>query len=92
MSDANWPEYAGYFENNPKSSKGQTMTNQLNVVYLDKFDLLSTLGQKVQSLFANVAEFSRKRAAYNELMRLDNRMLADIGIERGNVQNAVNGR
>jgi uncharacterized protein YjiS (DUF1127 family) len=67
------------------------MTNQMNIVYLDKFDFLAGLGQKIQNFFAGLADFARKRAAHKELMKLDDRMLADIGLERGNLQNAVAG-
>ncbi len=58
------------------------MTNQLNVAYLDKSDLLTTLGHKASALFSNIAGYTKRRAAYRELMQLDDRMLADIGIER----------
>jgi len=68
------------------------MTNQMNVVYLDKFDFLTGLGLKVQNLFAGLVDFAQKRAAHNELMKLDDRMLADIGLERGNLKNAVAGK
>jgi len=68
------------------------MTNQMNVVYLDKFDFLASLGLNVQNFFAGLADLARKHAAHRELMKLDDRMLADIGLERGNLQNAVAGK
>ena len=68
------------------------MTNQLNVVYLDKFDLLTTLGHKARSLFVNIVEYLRRRSAYKELMKLDDRMLADIGLERVDLLDSIDGR
>ena len=68
------------------------MTTQLNVVYLDKFDLFAQLGQKFNALISSLADAAQKRKAYNELVKLDDRMLADIGLKRGMIKNAVAGR
>jgi len=62
------------------------MTNHMNVVYLDKFDFLTTLGHKASTMISNIVAYAKRRAAYKELMRLDDRMLADIGIERLDLQ------
>ncbi len=63
------------------------MTNQMNVIYLDKFDFLTTLGRKASALISSIVAQAKRRAAHRELMQLDDRMLADIGIERYDLQN-----
>jgi uncharacterized protein YjiS (DUF1127 family) len=68
------------------------MMSQLNVVYLDRIDLLTTLGRQAQSLISKVAAFAKRRAAYNEMMKLDDRMLADIGVVRADLESMRSGR
>ncbi|MBI1775315.1 MAG: DUF1127 domain-containing protein [Proteobacteria bacterium] len=50
---------------------------------------LSTFGRVVGRLARRVAAWRERRATYAELVRLDDRMLADIGLNRGEIQAAA---
>jgi uncharacterized protein YjiS (DUF1127 family) len=65
--------------------------NQLNVVYLDKINFSALSGFNFRSVFTAVKEYSDKRAARAAMMNLDDRLLADIGLVRGDIQGAVEG-
>ena len=67
------------------------MNNQLNVVYLDKIDLPVFLVRAVTAPISAIRQYMSNRAAYRSLMKLDDRLLADIGLVRGDVQGAVLG-
>ena len=67
------------------------MTNQLNVVYLDKINFPALFGFSFRSVIAAVKDYSNKRAARAAMMNLDDRMLADIGLDRSDILGAVEG-
>jgi uncharacterized protein YjiS (DUF1127 family) len=67
------------------------MTNRLNVVYLDKINLFAVLGTGLHRLASGVADYLERRAAYNAVANLDDRLLADIGLDRGEIRNVVSG-
>ena len=67
------------------------MINQLNVVYLDKINFPALSGFSLRSIIAAVKDYTNKRAARAAMMNLDDRLLADIGLVRGDIQGAVEG-
>jgi uncharacterized protein YjiS (DUF1127 family) len=67
------------------------VTNQLNVVYLDKINFPGLSGFSFRSVFAAVKDYSNKRAAHAAMVNLDDRMLADIGLDRSDILGAVKG-
>jgi len=73
------------------SEERYIMTNQLNIVYLDKINLPVSIGAIFQSLLSKLSDYSEKRAACSELMKLDDHMLEDIGIVRSDIQAVVSG-
>jgi uncharacterized protein YjiS (DUF1127 family) len=50
---------------------------------------LKALGRVIGTLAQRFQAWRERRATYNELMRLDDRMLADIGLHRGEVRDAA---
>jgi uncharacterized protein YjiS (DUF1127 family) len=73
------------------SEERYIMTNQLNIVYLDKINLPISIGAVFRSLLSKLSDYSEKRAACSELMKLDDHMLEDIGIVRSDIQAVVSG-
>lgn len=55
-------------------------------------DMFRAIGRGVKSLFAGLADARRRRAAYAELNGLDDRMLRDMGLSRGELWSAVDGQ
>ena len=51
-----------------------------------------TIAGWVKGLFAGWVEAYRRRAAYDELNSLDDRMLRDLGLSRGELWSAVEGQ
>jgi uncharacterized protein YjiS (DUF1127 family) len=49
-----------------------------------------TLRQALSRIFATLREWRRRRRERAELARLDERMLRDIGVTRGDVWNEIN--
>jgi len=54
-------------------------------------DTFRAIKRGVASLFAGLADARRRRAAYAELNSLDDRMLRDMGLSRGELWSAVDG-
>jgi uncharacterized protein YjiS (DUF1127 family) len=54
--------------------------------------LLKAIGNKISGLIQKFSAWKSRRAATAELMSLDDRMLADIGIGRIDIQATISGR
>jgi len=65
------------------------MNRQLDIVYLDKIGFVGKLFSKMAGLFGDLLAAARRHSAKRELMQLDDRMLADIGLERSNIDSAM---
>ena len=55
-------------------------------------ELLKSIGNMISGLNQKFVAWNSRRAATAQLMSLDDRMLADIGIGRGDIQSSMAGR
>ena len=55
-------------------------------------ELLKLIGNKISGLSQKYVAWNSRREATAQLMSLDDRMLADIGIGRGDIQSSMAGR
>ena len=56
------------------------LSSQTNVAALDKGSILGAIKSGLGKLFANIAQWDRRRRAAAVLIRLDAHLLADIGL------------
>ena len=67
------------------------MTVSTDIVMDQTGKAASGIGQSVANMFREMVDAYRKNRAVGDLRQLDNRMLADIGIDRSEIVSAVYG-
>ncbi len=72
-------------------SKGVNPVVEASEIAAESGGVLSSLVQSLRAAGARIMEARRRKAAVHMLRHLDDRMLSDIGLSRGEIESAVNG-